>query len=102
MRKILTITGTIIGSFLCGCGYLIWFICGMLGFIWELQIVNEIAGFWGVVIGFTILPVTFIATPFYALIAYGDWMPLSVIYGGGIIGTIFVALGVSFIKDKFG
>jgi len=66
---------------------------GIWGLIIILSIINQIAGFWGVVIGFFIFPVTLVAAPWYALVAFGTWFPLFVVYGGGIGASIFFGLG---------
>ncbi len=65
---------------------------GLWGLIITLAIVNQAAGFWGVVIGFFIFPVTLAAAPWYALVAWGTWFPLVVVYGGGISATILFVL----------
>lgn len=84
-----------LSGFLLFIGGSIWVIVGLWGFWIELGIVNEIAGFWGIVIAFTILPATLFATPFYALIANGNWFPLALIYGGGLVGAILYGFGVT-------
>jgi hypothetical protein len=61
--------------------------------------VNQVAGFWGVVVGFTVLPATFMAAPWYAGIAWGNWFPLLICYGGGIAATILVAIGSAMAGD---
>lgn len=66
---------------------------GIWGLIIVLSIINQAAGFWGVVIGFFIFPVTLVAAPWYALVAWGTWFPLIVVYGGGIGASIFYGLG---------
>jgi len=68
-------------------------ILGLWGLIIELSIVNQAAGFWGVVIGFFILPITFVAAPWYALVAWGNWFPLLIVYGGGIAAAVLFGIG---------
>jgi len=51
---------------------IIFAIFGLWGFLIEISIINEVAGFAGVVIGFIILPVMFTVTPWYALAVWGD------------------------------
>ena len=77
-------------------GYVVF---GIWGLIIILSIINHAAGFWGVVIGFFILPVTFVAAPWYALVAFGTWFPLLVVYGGGIGASIFFGLGSAIAGD---
>jgi hypothetical protein len=74
-------------------GGIMFFVFGLWGFIVELAIVNHVAGFWGVVIGIMILPVTLIAAPWYALVAWGNWVPLAIVYGGGIVAAVFFGIG---------
>lgn len=68
---------------------------GLWGFVVCLAIVNEAAGFWGVVIGFILLPATFVIAPWYALIAHGYWVPLAICYGGGITSAVFMGIGLA-------
>ena len=74
-------------------GGIAFFIFGLWGLIFELAIVNQAAGFWGVVIGIFILPVTFVAAPWYAIVEWGNWFPLLIVYGGGIVSAIFFGIG---------
>jgi len=89
----------VLSYLLLSAGILIWGGAGLWGFFIELAIVNQAAGFWGVVIGIFILPVTLFAAPFYALVAQGTWFPLILIYGGGFTGLCLFGAG-SFIKEK--
>ena len=57
------------------------------------------AGFDGVVIGFILLPVMFLAAPWYALVAWGHWFPLLIVYGGGILAAVLFGIG-SAIADN--
>lgn len=66
--------------------------------IWDLRItyaiVNEVAGPIVAYISFLIAPIIFVLAPWYALIAWGDWHPLVIIYGGGVLVTLlFLASG---------
>lgn len=89
----------IIGGFFNILGVIAFVVFGLWGFIIELSIINYIAGFWGVVIGFMILPATLIATPWYALIAWGNWFPLLIVYGGWIIGMALFGIGSAISGD---
>lgn len=53
-------------------GFGLMIVFGLWGFAVCLGIVNKVAGFWGVVAGFTVAPVTLAAAPWYALVA---WVP---------------------------
>jgi len=63
---------------------------GFWGFVVSEGIVNKVAGFWGVVIGLTVAPVTLAAAPWYALVAWGSWSPLLISYGGTIAAGLVV------------
>jgi len=83
----------IVGGFFKLLGVIAFVIFGLWGFIIELAIVSYVAGFWGVVFGFIILPITFTITPWYALVAWGNWFPLLIVYGGWISATILYGTG---------
>ncbi|MFH1597021.1 MAG: hypothetical protein ABIG94_11765 [Pseudomonadota bacterium] len=89
----------IIGNVFMVLGGIIWAISGLWGLIISLKIVNYAAGFWGVIIGFFIFPVTFTAAPWYALVQWGTWFPLILNYGGLITGGLLFGLG-TFLKEK--
>ena len=72
---------------------------GLWGTTIETMIVYKVAGLWGVVIGFILLPVTFLAISWYALIAWGNWYPLLVCYGGGIISITLYSIGSAIVSD---
>jgi len=88
-----------IGNFISRLGIIAWVVFGIWGFLLSLAVVTEVAGFWGTVVGFSLLPVTFAAAPLYAGIAWGDWFPLLICYGGGIASTILMAVGSSISDD---
>ncbi len=66
---------------------------GLWAFIMQIGIVNDVVGFWGVVIGVAIFPVTFAAAPWYAGVAQGNWFPLILGYGGPFAGMLLYQLG---------
>ena len=74
-------------------GWIAWVAFGIWGLLLDLAIVNHAAGFWGVVVGFFVAPVTFIAAPWYAAVAWGNWFPLVICYGGGIVASVLMLLG---------
>lgn len=80
-------------TLLVGAGYLVWVVFAIWSFFVQLAIVHDVAGFWGMVLGFFLFPITFALAPFYAIIAWGDWYPFAVTYGGGIGGFVLVGLG---------
>lgn len=69
-------------------GAILFLAAGVWGFVINLAIVNAAAGFWGVVIGILILPVTFLAAPWYALVAWGNLLPVAVVYGGALLFAV--------------
>jgi hypothetical protein len=89
-----------IGNFIKKLSYISYFIFGFWGLFLDFEIVIKAAGFLGGVIGFFILPVTFLAAPFYAGIAWGDWFPLIICYGGWTLGTVFFFVGCTLNSDK--
>jgi hypothetical protein len=74
-------------------------IFGFWGFILELKIIGQVAGFWGFVIGLFVAPITFIAAPWYAGLVLGNWFPLLIGYGGGIVALILFGIGSAISRD---
>ncbi|MGH2372143.1 MAG: hypothetical protein ACRDIC_01505 [bacterium] len=68
-------------------------VLSLWAFILQLTIVNTVLGFWGVVFACAIAPVTFAAAPWYAGIAWGNWFPLVIGYGGPMAGMLMYHLG---------
>jgi len=87
-----------LSKILLGFGYSIWTIAGFWGFCIELGIAHKLAGFWGVIIAIALLPLTLFVTPFYALLADGNWILLILIYGGTIIGVTFCSFSHSIME----
>jgi hypothetical protein len=71
----------------------LFYIVGLIGFIGALVIVNEKAGFWGFVVAFAVAPVTFVAAPWYALVAWGNPTLLVLNYGGIALSFFLQWLG---------
>ena len=82
-----------IGAFFIGAGCLALVVFGLWGLLLNCAVIDDAAGFWGVVIGFCVLPVTFIAAPWYAGGVMGNWLPLTVSYGGAIAAAILIGTG---------
>src|SRR5659263_682429 len=78
-------------------GVIVFAIFGLLGFIIELGILNQVIGYWGSVIAFVLFPITFTVAPWYALIARGNWSPLVIVCGGGILANFLML-----IEDTYG
>ena len=62
-----------------------------LGFIYALIIVINEWGFGGAIAAFLFFPVAITVAPIYAVIAYGSWLPIIIVWGliglGIIINT---------------
>lgn len=83
------------GWFLQAAGVISFIVFGLMGFVISLQIINQVMGFWGFVIGFVLFPFAFGLAPFYALIVWGAWVPLFVNYGGLFTATVLYAAGTA-------
>src|SRR5659263_695286 len=81
-------------------GVIVFAIFGLLGFIIELGILNQVIGYWGSVIAFVLFPITFTVAPWYALIARGNWSPLVIVCGGGILAAILFYIGSAIAPDE--
>ena len=89
----------IIGYIFSTISVIIFAVTGPWAIYLELKILIYIAGFWGLVIGITVLPLTFIAIPWYAGISMGDWFPFLLTFGGGISALIFLAIGLFLFEE---
>lgn len=87
------------GIIFTGPGMLIYFVCGIWGAIICFQIIAENFGTIMAIISLILAPALLGLAPWYAGLFHGDWFPLLLIYGGGIVGTGLVAIGSSF-ADK--
>lgn len=90
-----------LGGLLKSVGMLVWFAAGVWGGVLCLRISFDVAGFWGLVAGFLLPPITALAAPVYAGFAHGNWFPLIVIYAGSTVGAALVAVGIR-IDDDLG
>ncbi len=90
---------TILGLMLKIMSGICFLVFGLWAFLIDLSILNQVLGFWGVVIAFLLLPVAFVAAPWYALVAWGNPLPLIVGYGGGILALILYGIGSFLAKD---
>jgi hypothetical protein len=90
----------VLGSILKVLGYIVAAIFGLWSFIIDLTIVNQMTGTWGFIIAFILFPITFLAAPWYALVARGNWFPLVIGYGGGIISVILYGIGTAIAGDE--
>ena len=85
----------IFGGTIAGFGCLVWGIWGIVGLLVNLGVVHDAIGwgFFGIILAFIFFPFTITVAPFYALVAWGDWLPLIVTYGGGLMGIIIMVIG---------
>jgi hypothetical protein len=72
---------------------------GLFALFISMSIVEQAAGFWGLVVGFMFFPVTFTVAPFYAGLHAHDWMPVVFTYGGGITAYLAFAFG-QFVNER--
>ena len=75
---------------LTGAGIIAGGVFGLWGFILDLAVVRHVAGLWGVVGGVVLFPLTYVVVPWYAAIAWGNWFPLLIGYGGVLAGGILL------------
>lgn len=80
-------------------GGIIFAIFGLWSLIIELAIVNQVVGFWCVVVGFMLLPLIFAVAPWYTLVAWGNWFPLLIVYGGEILAAVLFGVGSTIADD---
>lgn len=66
---------------------------GLFAFLIALKIVSDVAGFWGMVVGFVFFPVTFTVAPLYAGLRLHEWMPTVFTYGGAFAAYVGFAFG---------
>jgi hypothetical protein len=89
----------VIGKFIETVATICLFLTSLWAFILCLGIINRAAGFWGVVIGFAVAPVTFVAAPWYALAAHRELDALVIGYGGVLVFGSVKALG-HFLSER--
>lgn len=87
-----------IGSILKNTGMVVWVVAGIWGFFLCLGIISDVAGFWGIIAGLFLGPITFVAAPLYAGFEQGNWFPLILNYGGGMVAMVLFGIG-SMISD---
>ena len=85
----------ITGGVFQGAGCVIYGIVGLLGVFVNLWVVMEATGwgFFAVVLGMMFFPVTWVAAPWYALIAWGNPIPLAISWGGMGLAFVVVMIG---------
>jgi len=88
-----------IGIILMCLGGIVWFVCGMWGFILSVIIVWSLLGPLVVILAVIFFPTTFLIVPWYAGFGLGEWSPLILSYGGVGIGIILYCVG-NYIKEE--
>lgn len=59
-----------------------------------LGIAARAAGFWGVLVGLFILPITALAAPIYEIVKHGNWWPVLYVYGGCLLALVFGGMAI--------
>jgi hypothetical protein len=81
-------------------GKVCFWLFGFAGFLVSLSIVEQAAGFWGFVVAFVVAPITFVAAPWYALVAWGNPFPLLITYGGTIASGFLFWAGAKITRTE--
>jgi hypothetical protein len=80
-------------------GFIVYLLGGLWGLFICLGIVHAKLGIIGVVVGLFIFPVVIYLAPWYVGFADGNWMPVTVVYGSGIVAMILIVIGSAIDKD---
>ncbi len=89
-----------IGNALIAFGGIVLVVSGLWSFVLDLAILVDAMGFPGAVLGLLFLPVTLVAAPWYAGVAYGNWFPLLLGYGGGGLAWLLLMIGMAVGDDR--
>lgn len=74
-------------------GILIYVVAGFWGLGLCFRIVEHALGTVMAFVSLFVLPFLLTIAPWYEGFFHGDWFPMIVIYGGGIIGSVLYGLG---------
>lgn len=88
--------GAFVDRILIGSGTLIWIISGFWGLGLSYGIVQATFGSVVAILSILVAPLLVLISPFYELVATGSWLPLGVIWGGGIGGLAIMSIGSAF------
>ena len=69
-------------------GSILMFIGGILGEVYAIYIVAIEWGLFGAAAAFLFFPVAIVIAPIYALLVYGVWLPIVIVYGLLGLGAI--------------
>ena len=83
---------SLIGRAFAGIGSLVWGLFGLIAFLVNFSIViNGLGwGFLGGFLAFLFFPLTIMFAPWYALIAWGNAIPIIITYGGLLLAMIII------------
>ena len=81
------------GKIFKGPGYLIFIICGIWGLFICFGIVQNITGTLFAFLSLFLFPLVATLAPLYEGVVNGNWFPLLLIYGGGILSMTLIAIG---------
>lgn len=74
---------------------------GIADFSICFSILDKLVGSWFSTICFIFFPVVFAFAPWYALIAWKEWIPLAVVYGGGILTCMLYYISSILLKEEY-
>ncbi|MHB1937127.1 MAG: hypothetical protein ACYCOR_11145 [Acidobacteriaceae bacterium] len=83
----------VLGSFLKAIGYFVFIVGGLWGAVLCLAIIDKVAGFLGVLASLILIPITFVAAPWYAGFAWHNWFPLILVYGSCFGSSVLIVAG---------
>ena len=88
------------GRLLTMLGWIVFIAAGIWGFVLCLGIVHELLGIIGVIVGLFLFPALVGLAPWAALLLWGVWTPLIVVYGGGILSYLLRLAGAALSTDE--
>jgi hypothetical protein len=80
-------------------GYILYLLGGIWGLFLCLGIIYSKLGFIGGLIAFFLLPFTVYLAPWYAGLVDGNWKPVLVVYGSGILAMVLIGIGSAIDRD---
>ena len=80
-------------------GMILYVIGGFWGLFICLGIIYSKLGFLGTLVSLFLLPITLYLAPWYAGLVDGNWKPVIVVYGSGIVAAVLVGIGSLIDKD---
>lgn len=89
-----------IGAVIVGFCHLAYLAIGLIGLVICYDIARTLFGRFAAFLGIILFPMTLAVSPWIALLKWGAWKPLAVIYGGGIAVTLIFGLG-NFLVEEF-